>query len=45
MDLVDLIAKRAVAAVRELRAWKKNPLWDTSELIQRLRDWCKRRCG
>ncbi len=47
MDLVDLNEKRAVAAFRELRARKKNPPWETSELIQRLRarDWYKRRCG
>jgi PIN domain len=38
MDLVDLNEKRAVAAFRELRARKKNPPWETSELIQRLRD-------
>jgi hypothetical protein len=37
MDLVDLNEKRAVAAFRELRARKKNPPWETSELIQRLR--------
>lgn len=38
MDLVDLNEKRAVAAFRELRARKKNPPWETGELIQRLRD-------
>jgi hypothetical protein len=38
MDLVDLNEKRAVAAFRELRARKKNPPWETSELVQRLRD-------
>jgi len=38
MDLVDLNEKRAVAAFRELRARKKNPPWETGELVQRLRD-------
>jgi hypothetical protein len=38
MDLVDLNEKRAVAAFRELRARKKNPPWETEELVQRLRD-------
>lgn len=38
MDLVDLNEKRAVAAFRELRARKKNPPWEISELVQRLRD-------
>jgi len=38
MDLVDLNEKRAVAAFRELRARKRNPPWETSELSQRLRD-------
>lgn len=37
MDLVDLNEKRAVAAFRELRARKKNPPWETPELIRRLR--------
>jgi predicted nucleic acid-binding protein len=38
MDLVDLNEKRAVAAFRELRARKKNPPWETAELIRRLRE-------
>ena len=38
MDLVDLNEKRAVAAFRELRARKKNPPWETGELVRRLRD-------
>jgi predicted nucleic acid-binding protein len=38
MDLVDLNEKRAVAAFRELRARKKHPPWEPSELGQRLRD-------
>lgn len=38
MDLVDLNEKRAVAAFRQLRARKKNPPWETVELVQRLRD-------
>jgi hypothetical protein len=38
VDLVDLNEKRAVAAFRELRARKKNPPMDSSELIRRLRD-------
>ncbi len=37
MDLVDLNEKRAVAAFRELRARKKNPPWETAELVERLR--------
>ena len=37
MDLVDLNEKRAVAAFRELRARKKNPQWETAELVERLR--------
>src|SRR5437016_6779575 len=37
MDLVDLNEKRAVAAFRELRARKRNPPWEASELIRRLR--------
>ena len=36
MDLVDLNEKRAVAAFRELRARKKSPPWETSELTRRL---------
>lgn len=36
MDLVTLHEKQAVAAFRELRARKKNPRWDVSELIRRL---------
>jgi predicted nucleic acid-binding protein len=38
MDLVDLNEKRAVAAFRELRARKKNPAWERTELIRRLRE-------
>jgi hypothetical protein len=38
VDLVDLNEKRAVAAFRELRARKKNPQWETGELVRRLRD-------
>ena len=38
MDLVNLNEKRAVTASRELRARKKNPPWQTGELVQRLRD-------
>ncbi len=38
MDLVDLNEKRAVAALRELRARKKNPPWEAPELIRRLRE-------
>jgi predicted nucleic acid-binding protein len=38
MDLIDLNEKRAVAAFRELRARKKSPPLDQSNLIRRLRE-------
>lgn len=38
IDLITLDEKRAVVAFRELRARKKNPMWDASELARRLGD-------
>ncbi|AFT90064.1 PIN domain-containing protein [Paraburkholderia phenoliruptrix] len=36
-DLIDLNEKRAVGAFRELRARKRNPPWESDELIERAR--------